>query len=99
LRLSVIEAAARELRMVGTLHDAVFLESPEAVIEAHARVMAEVMQQASETYLQGHRLRVGAKITRYPDHFYDPDARERWEQIRKLLLELSGVDIEQLSEG
>jgi DNA polymerase I len=100
LRLSIIEATARGLRVAGSLHDAVFIEAPVSVIEDHVQAMTDAMQQASETYLQrGHRLRVDAKVIRYPAHFRDKGTDERWEQIRKTLLEISGEDIEELSQG
>jgi DNA polymerase I len=99
LRLSVIEAVARGIRVVGTLHDAIFIESPESVIDDHVHAMVDVMQQASETYLHGHRLRVDSKVIRHPHHFQEKGTDERWEQIRKMLLEISGEDIEELFEG
>jgi DNA polymerase I len=99
LHLTVIEAAARGLRVVGTLHDAILIEAPVSRIDAHVQAMIEAMQDASVTYLQGPRLRVDAKIVRYPEHYRDPEAEARWEQVRKLVWELSGEDIEALSDG
>jgi DNA polymerase I len=99
LRLSIIEATAQGIRVVGSLHDGIFIESREPVIDDHVHVMIDTMQRASETYLQhGHRLRVDAKVIRYPAHFRDKGTDERWEQIRKMLLELSGQDVEELLE-
>jgi hypothetical protein len=105
LRLAVIEATAKGVAIVGTLHDALFIESPEEEIEAHVRLARQAMQDASATILTCpatgacYPLRVDHTIVRAPDHYREKESHEWWQRLRGMLIEVSGQDIEDLGNS
>jgi DNA polymerase I len=75
LRLAVIEATAKGVAIVGTLHDALFIESPAGEIDTHVRLTRQAMQDASATILHCpatgacYPLRVDHTIIHAPHHY------------------------------
>jgi DNA polymerase-1 len=104
LRLAVIEAAAKGVAIVGTLHDALFIESPADEIDTHVRLAREAMQDASATILhcpatgRYYPLRVDHTIITAPDHYREKESQAWWQRLRDMLLQLSGQDLEELGK-
>jgi hypothetical protein len=102
--LAVIEATAKGVAIVGTLHDALFIESPEAEITAHVRLARHAMQDASATILTcpatgvSYPLRVDHTLIRAPEHYRETESQEWWQRLRDMLIRLSGRDIEDLGK-
>jgi hypothetical protein len=103
-RLAVIEATAKGVAIVGTLHDALFIESPGAEIAAHVRLARHAMQDASATILTcpatgvSYPLRVDHTMIRAPEHYRETESQEWWQRLRDMLIRLSGQDIEDLGK-
>jgi DNA polymerase-1 len=104
LRLAVIEATAKGVAVVGTLHDALFIESTAEDIEAHVRLAQQAMQDASATILScsstgvAYPLRVDHTMIRAPEHYREKESQEWWQRLRDMLRQLSGCDIEDLGK-
>jgi DNA polymerase I len=81
LRLAVIDATAKGVAIVGTLHDALFIESPEAEIAAHVRLARYAMQDASATILTcpatgvSYPLRVDHTTIPAPEHYRETESQ------------------------
>jgi DNA polymerase I len=105
LRLAVIEAAAKGVAIVGTLHDALFIESAVEDIDRQVRFARDAMRAASATILQCpatgayYPLRVDHTIIRAPEHYREPESQDWWQRLRGMLLQLSGQDIEDLGQS
>lgn len=102
LRLAVIEATAKGVAIVGTLHDALLIEASKEVIEDHIALARQAMRDASATILVNpstgacYPLRVDATIIRWPEHYRE--AETWWGHLRELLIQLSGEDLEDMSQ-
>jgi DNA polymerase I len=104
LRLAVILATEAGVRIVATLHDALLIEAPMNEIEDHIAIARRAMQDASATILVNqhtgmrYALRVDDTIIRAPDHFRDENPSSWWEELRSMLISLSGVDLEEIGK-
>jgi hypothetical protein len=86
LRIAVVWAHRRGIRLLGTVHDAALIESPIDRIEADVALMQEIMRRASRVVLgAGKELRTSAEIVRYPDSYFDKRGVTIWQEVMKLL--------------
>ena len=69
LRIACIEGHRRGLKLCGSVHDAVLIESSLEQIDADVALMREIMRRASRVVLGDHELRTGVDIVRYPDSY------------------------------
>lgn len=85
LKVAVVLAFRRGLRVCGALHDALVVECrSEDVDKAKAEVVA-VMQEASVLVLREFELAVDVKEFAHPDRFHDDRGVETWNVIREEL--------------
>ena len=86
LRIAVVWAHRRGIRLLGTVHDAVLIEAPIDQIEADVALMQEIMRRASRVVLgAGKELRTSADIVRYPDSYFDQRGEKIWNEVMELL--------------
>jgi DNA polymerase-1 len=104
LHLAVIEATAKGITVVGTLHDALIIESPMEEIHRHVALAREAMQDASATILccatigRCYPLRVDHTLIAAPDHYREKESQPWWQRLRSMLLQVSGQDLEELGK-
>ena len=85
LRLACSLATEWGVNVVAPVHDALMVEGPtDAIGEIVARTQA-AMAEASETVLDGFRLRSDAKIVRWPERYMDDRGQEFWGRVMALL--------------
>jgi DNA polymerase family A len=90
LRIALIMAHRRGIKLCAPVHDAVLIEAPIEEIEADVALMREIMRRASRIVLNTtadgpYELRTDAVIVRYPDRFMDKRGVQIWEQMMELL--------------
>ncbi|MET4483146.1 DNA polymerase [Bradyrhizobium sp. F1.13.3] len=86
LRVACVEGHRRGLRLCGSVHDAVLIESSIEQIDADVELMREIMMRASRVVLgAGYELRTGVDVVRYPDRFVDTRGTEMWNIVLRLL--------------
>jgi DNA polymerase-1 len=85
LRLAIIAAVERGIRVCAPVHDALLVEAPEAEIEAVVAETSALMTQASRIVLGGEPVRTDAKIIRWPDRYVEPRGAALWQQLLRLL--------------
>ena len=86
LRIAVVWAHRRGIRLLGTVHDAVLIEAPIDQIDADVALMQEIMRRASRVVLgAGKELRTSAEIVRYPDSYFDQRGAKIWQEVIELL--------------
>ena len=85
LRIACIEGHRRGLKLCGSVHDAILIESSLEQIDADVALMQEIMRWASRIVLGDHELRTGVDIVRYPDRYTDVRGTEMWEEVLRLL--------------
>ena len=85
LRIACIEGHRRGLKLCGSVHDAILIESSLEQIDADVALMQEIMRWASRIVLGDHELRTGVDIVRYPDRYSDSRGTEMWEEVLRLL--------------
>ena len=95
LRLVVVWATRRGLRLLAPVHDAILLEAPLDRIEHDVALLREIMMRASRVVLNDTAtgdlaLRTDATIVRYPDRYKDPRGEAIWLRVMELLAEGSG---------
>lgn len=100
LRLAVVRINRLGIRIVATLHDSITIEAPIESIEETVDLARREMEAASAMLLYSrdrrtrYRLRVDAKIIRYPDRYREPGAQEWWQYLCDLVKEITGEDLE-----
>ena len=92
LRLAVVWATRRGLRLLAPVHDAILLEAPLDRIEHDVALLQEIMRRASRVILNDTAagdlaLRTDATIVRYPDRYEDPRGEAIWLRVMELLAE------------
>jgi len=80
LRLAVLLAARKGVRIIATVHDAILIEAPMEAIEEHVRLAREAMDEACRAVL-GDVIRTDCQIIRAPGHFYDAKGKKLWNII------------------
>ena len=81
LRIACCYATERGIKVCAPIHDAILIEAP--LEELHSKVAAaqEAMSDASDTVLDGFKLRTDVKIIRYPDRYMDRRGVKMWETV------------------
>ena len=85
LRIACIEGHRRGLKLCGSVHDAILIESPLEKIDADVALMREIMRRASRIVLGEQELRTSADTICYPDRYYDARGVEMWTEVLRLL--------------
>jgi hypothetical protein len=86
LRVAVIWMHRRGIRLLGSVHDAVLIESSIGRIEADVALAQEIMKRASRVVLgAGKELRTSADIVKYPNSYFDPRGEKIWNEVMELL--------------
>ena len=85
LRVAVIMAEEAGIEVIGTVHDALLIQSSIEEIEQDSQATMKIMGDASEFILQGFRLRSDVEIVRYPDRYFDERGEKMWDTIVRLL--------------
>ena len=73
------------------VHDAILIEAPLDVLDAHVARAQELMAEASRAVLGGFTTRTDAKIVRYPERYEDPRGAKMWADVMALIDEVEGV--------
>jgi DNA polymerase I-like protein with 3'-5' exonuclease and polymerase domains len=92
LRLAASIAVEAGLMICAPIHDALLLESSLEAIDADADRLGMIMGDASECVLgAGRRVRIDAKIVRWPERYSDPRGEAMFGRIKSILdgIELS----------
>ncbi|UFX45431.1 hypothetical protein HAP47_0001480 [Bradyrhizobium sp. 41S5] len=86
LRVSCVWAHRRGIKLCGSVHDAVLIESPIDRIDADVMLMREIMRRASRIVLgNGRELRTSKEIIKYPDSYSDSRGVKIWSDVIELL--------------
>lgn len=88
LRVACILMAERGIKLCAPVHDAILIEAPEDLIDAHVAIAQSCMKEASKYILSGFALSSEAEIIRYPDRFLDEDAGEFWGEVMGILADI-----------
>ena len=92
LRLAVVWATRRGLRLLAPVHDAILLDALLDRIEHDVALLQEIMRRASRVVLNDTAtgnlaLRADATIVRFPARFEDPHGEAIWVRVLELLVE------------
>ena len=85
LRVAIIKAHEKGVRVLCPVHDAVMVESDIDTINETVALTTEAMIEASKIVLDGHGAKVEAEIIRYPDRYFDERGEAMWNTITRLL--------------
>ncbi len=88
LRLAIIFATERGIKICAPVHDALLIEAPSDVIDEHVRVTKTAMSDASAVVLDGFRLETEEKIVSFPDRYEEERGEIMWKTVNKLVLEV-----------
>lgn len=89
LRLAIIGAVERGIRVCAPVHDALLIEATSEDIEEHVRQTCELMGQASRAVLNGTTVRTDTKIIRYPERYTEGRGATIWRRLQALIPELA----------
>ena len=84
LRLAIIAAVERGIRVCAPVHDALLIEAPVDDIEAAAAETSALMTHASRIVLGGEPVRTDVKIIRWPERYVEPRGAVLWQEICRL---------------
>ena len=93
MRLVIVRAGMKGLRLIGCAHDSFLIESSISEIDTSIAELQEIMRQASRDLLNGFELRADCKperdIVRYPARFIDKREMEEdmrhWDRLMALI--------------
>jgi len=85
LRLAIIGAVERGIRVCAPVHDALLIEADAEDIEEAVAVTREQMGKASRAVLYGTTVSTDVKIVRHPDRYKDQRGVDFWGTLQKLL--------------
>lgn len=88
LRLAIIFATQKGVKVCAPVHDALLIEANESEIDQAVQVTQNCMREASKVVLGGFELRSDVKVIRYPDRYDDPRGTEIWRQVLEIVKEL-----------
>jgi DNA polymerase-1 len=89
MRLACCLAIERGIKVCAPVRDALLIEAPTELIDAHVAELRACMEEASELVLgPGKICRVDAEIIHYPDRFRDEKGGEMWDTVMGILDEL-----------
>jgi DNA polymerase-1 len=80
LRLAIMLAARKGVRIIATVHDAIMIEARDEEIDEHVRLTIEAMDEACRTVL-GDVIRTEHQIIRSGGRFYDEKGQKLWTVI------------------
>jgi DNA polymerase-1 len=80
LRLAIVLAARRGVRIIAPVHDAVLIETRDEDIEEHVRLATEAMEEACRAVL-GDVIRTECQIIRADGRYYDKKGKKLWDDI------------------
>ena len=81
MRLAVILAHRRGVKICAPVHDALLIESPIENIRDAVATCQKAMADASELVLPGFPLRTDAKIFCAPDRYTDVRGQKMWDEL------------------
>ncbi len=92
LRIACIMAERHGVELIGSVHDALLIESSLEDIDAAVTLTREIMRRASRIVLNAapdgpHELRTSVTVVRYPDRYSDKRGRKIWAQVLERLAE------------
>jgi len=85
LRIAIILATERNIKVCGTVHDAIVIEAPTEKIDEVVTETQYLMCEASKLVLDGFPLRTEAKIIHYPNRFMDDKGLAMWNTVQTIL--------------
>ena len=85
LRLALIGAVERGVRVVAPVHDALLIEAPAEAIEEAVEVTRGQMAEASRVILDGFAVDTDVEVVRPGDRYTDERGREMWDLLGRLL--------------
>jgi hypothetical protein len=88
LRLALIFATEAGIRVCAPVHDAILIEAPVGLLDAHVARMQELMAKAGEIVLGGFRLRSEVKVVVYPDRYMDERGAKMWNTVIRIMDDL-----------
>ena len=80
LRLAVVLAARKGVRIIALVHDAIMIEAPDEEIDEHLRLAKEAMDEACRTVL-GDVIRTEHQVIRSSGRYYDEKGKRLWNII------------------
>jgi hypothetical protein len=80
LRLAIVLAARKGVRIIAPVHDAIMIEAPEGEIDEHVCKAKAAMDEACRTVL-GDVIRTEHQIIRPSGRFYDEKGKKLWDVI------------------
>ena len=80
LRLAVLLAAHKGVRIIATVHDAILIEAPAELIDEHVRLAEEAMSEACRAVLSDV-IRTECQIIRDGERYYDEKGEKLWDII------------------
>lgn len=88
LRLAVILASEKDIKVCATVHDAILVEAPTVNIDEVVAETQDLMCKASKLVLDGFPLKTEAKIVCYPDRYMDDKGKRMWATVQTILQEI-----------
>jgi DNA polymerase I-like protein with 3'-5' exonuclease and polymerase domains len=90
LRIAIVLAHRRCLRLLAPVHDALLIEAPIDRIEADVALLRDCMRRASRIVLNATpagllELRTSVEIVKYPNRYSDARGTEIWARVLNLL--------------
>jgi len=85
LRLALIGATDRGVRVCGPIHDAMLIEAPSSDIVEAVDLTRTAMAEASRVVLDGFQLRTEVKTVHHPHRYSDPRGTRMWEIVTRLI--------------
>jgi DNA polymerase I-like protein with 3'-5' exonuclease and polymerase domains len=80
LRLAVVLAARKGVRIIALVHDAIMIEARDEEIDEHLRLAKEAMDEACRTVL-GDVIRTEHQVIRSPGRYYEEKGKRLWNVI------------------
>jgi DNA polymerase I-like protein with 3'-5' exonuclease and polymerase domains len=80
LRLAVVLAARKGVRIIALVHDAIMIEAPDDEMDEHLRLAKEAMDEACRTVLGGV-IRTEHQVIRSSGRYYDEKGKRLWNVI------------------
>ena len=83
LRIAIIIALDRGVKVCAPVHDAILIEAPSSEIHRAVAVAQDAMAEASRIVLQGFELRTDVDLIEYPERYRDPRGNRIWEIVTR----------------
>ena len=89
LRLAVILAFRRGVKVIGPVHDAILIQSDLKSLDDAIQTAQEAMVEASEIVLNGFKITTEAKKFCYPNRYTDNRGVPMWNRVMGILNHVS----------